>query len=117
MAVAAQLNGPRYSYVSITAGPGAGGDWSDAVSMSKKNTDALFFSRTGAGVGTVTIQFRLPHAGNAWVDYVTDESLATGERFRLDDKAAGVRWRAGIKEDSSADDTYTSGTIIVGFDW
>jgi len=112
-----KLNGPRYKYASIDTGPGSGGYWSDAVSMRNESTDALFWVRTGAGVGTITIQYKLPHTGAAWVDYVTDENLAIGERFRLDDKAAGVRWRAGIKEDTSADNTYTSGTIVTGFDW
>jgi len=35
----------------------------------------------------------------------------------VDDAGAGVKWRAGIEEDTSALSTYTSGTIIVGFDW
>ena len=109
-------NGDRYAYATIDTAPGADGYWCDSVSMSSKNTKAMFFSRRGGGTATVTIQFKCP--GDAdWTDLTTDESLADGERLRVDDFASGVKYRAGIKEDSSADDTYTSGTITVGFDW
>jgi hypothetical protein len=47
----------------------------------------------------------------------TGPAAETGARFRLDDHGAGVQWRAGILEDTSADPTYVSGTVIVGFDW
>lgn len=107
-----KLNGPRYAYASIDTAPGADGYWSDSVSMSQKNTDVLFFSRSGGGLGTVTIQFKLPHTGSVWQDYYTTESLVDGARLRVADQGAGVKWRAGIKNAA-----YTSETIIVGFDW
>ncbi len=105
-----------HSYASIDEAPVADGYWCEEVSMNKNKTNKLYWSRRGAGVGTVTIQFRCP-GDSAWTDYVTDEGLASGERFIIDDNAAGVRWRTGIKEDTSADNTYTSGTITVGLDW
>jgi len=117
MAGNAKLNGPRYKYAKIDTAPGSGGYWSDSVSMSKENANQLFFSRSGAGIGTVVIQYQLPHTGAGWIDYDSPISLVDGVRCRLDDMAAGVKWRAGIEEDTSADSTYTSGTIIVGFDW
>ena len=113
----AKLNGPRYHYASIDTAPGSGGYWSDSVSMSQENANELFFSQSGAGVGEVTLQFKLPHAGSLWTDYVTTESLESGTRIKIADRAAGVKWRAGIKEDTSADPTYTIGTIVCGFDW
>jgi len=113
----AKLNGPRYHYASIDTAPGADGYWSDSVSMSKVNANELFFSQSGGGSGVVVIQFQLPHTGAAWQDYDSPVALSDGVRCRLDDRAAGVKWRAGIKEDTSADPTYTSGTIICGFDW
>jgi len=117
MAGNAKLNGPRYHYASIDTAPGSGGYWSDAVSMSAVNANRLQFSRSGGGVGTVLIQYKLPHTGAAWVDYDSPISLVDGVRCVVDDAGAGVKWRAGIEEDTSALSTYTSGTIIVGFDW
>jgi len=115
----AKLNGPRYHYASIDTAPGSGGYWSDAVSMSKVNANQLFWSRSGEGLGTVFLQFQLPHTGAAWTDYISGQDLVDGERFRLDDMGAGVKWRTGIKEDTSADPitVAVSGTTIVGFDW
>ncbi len=117
MAAIVKRNGSRYAYVVITEGPGTDGDWCDSVSMSQKNVTQLIFSQSGGGVGTVVLQYKLPHNGAVWTDYVTSETLVTGVRLRLSDPAAGVKWRAGIKEDTSADPTYVSGTVIVGFDW
>ena len=112
-----KANGSRYSYASIDTAPGTDGYWCDSVSMSAKKTDALFFSQREDGVGVVTLQFKTPEAGSEWTDYATTLTFEEGARFRIDDMAAGVKWRAGIKEDTSADPTYTSGTIIVGLDW
>lgn len=112
-----QLSGPRFAYAKIDEAPGTGGFWSAAVSMSQKNTDRLSFSFSGGGVGEVTIQYKLPHIGAAWQDYDSPISLVDGVKAVLDDKSAGVRWRVGIKEDTSADPTFTSGDCIVGFDW
>jgi len=107
-----QLNGERYAYASIDTAPGAAGYWSKPVALSQVNANALFFSRSGGGVGTVTIQFKLPHTGSTWQDYYTTESLVDGARLRVADQGAGVKWRAGVKNAA-----YTSGTIVVGFDW
>ena len=107
-----KLNGPRYKYASIDTAPSVGGYWSDSVSMVSENTNELFFSISGGGAGTVTIQYKLPHTAAAWTDYTTIETLETGARFRLDDHGAGVKWHAGIKLAG-----YSSGTVIVGFDW
>lgn len=107
-----KLNGPRYKYASIDAAPGADGYWSDTVSMVYESTDELFLNVSGGGVATVTIQYKLPHTGAIWTDYVTTETLETGARFRLDDHGAGVKWRVGVKNGN-----HTSDTIIVGLDW
>jgi len=112
-----QLKGPRYKYASIDTAPGAAGYWSEPVSLTQARSEALFFSRSGGGVGTVTLQYKLPYSGSSWQDYDSPISLVDGVRCRLDDMGGGVKWRAGIKEDTSADSTFTSGTIVVGFDW
>ena len=108
----AKLNGPRYHYASIDTAPGADGYWSDAVSMSAVNANELFLNVSGGGTATITIQYKLPHAGAAWTDYTTTETLTSGARFRLDDHGAGVKWRVGVKNAA-----YSANTIIVGFDW
>ena len=113
----AKLNGPRYQYASIDTAPGSGGYWSDAVSMSKVNANQLFLTVSGGGVGTVTVQYMLPHTGAIWTDYLTTETLTNGARLKLDDMGAGVKWRAGVEEDTSADPHTITGTVIVGFDW
>jgi len=107
-----QLNGERYAYASIDTAPGAAGYWSKPVALSQARSEALFASVSGGGVGTVTIQFKLPHTGSTWQDYYTTESLVDGARLRVADQGAGVKWRAGVKNAA-----YTSGTIVVGFDW
>lgn len=106
------MTGPRFRYAFIDTAPGADGYWSDSISMSKKKIDGLFFSFSGGGVATVTIQYQLPHTGAEWVDYLTTETIASGTRLRVGDEAAGVKWRAGIKQGG-----HTSGTCVVGFDW
>ena len=108
----AKLNKPRSRYASIDTAPGADGYWSDAVGLTDVKADELFLSVSGGGSATVAVQYKLPHTGAAWVDYTTDETLETGARFRLDDHGAGVKWRVGVKNAA-----YSSGTIIVGFDW
>ena len=112
MAGNAKLNGPRYKYASIDTAPGTGGYWCDSVSMSAENANELFLNVSGGGTATVTVQYKLPHTGSVWTDYVTTETLESGARFRLDDHGAGVKWRVGVKSGG-----YASDTIIVGFDW
>jgi len=107
-----QLKGPRYKYASIDTAPGAAGYWSEPVSLSQARSEAIFFTSSGGGVGTVTLQFKLPHTGAAWQDYTTDETIADGVRLRISDQGGGVKWRAGIKQGA-----YTSGTVVCGFDW
>jgi len=108
----AKLNGPRFKYASIDAAPGADGYWCESVSMVNVKADELFLNVSGGGSATVTVQYKLPHTGAIWTDYTTSETLTTGARFRLDDHGAGVKWRVGVKNTA-----YSSGTIIVGFDW
>lgn len=107
-----KLNGDRYRYASIDTAPGADGYWSDAISMSSVRVDALFASVSGGGSATVTLQYKLPHTGAAWTDYLTTETLTNGARVKLNDYGAGVKWRMGVKNGNLASDT-----VIVGFDW
>ncbi len=107
-----QQTKPRYEYVTVTEGPPADGSWCNGVNMTGHKTDELFFSRRGGGSATISIQFKTGESGAAWTDYLTDVDLSDGARCILDDHGAGVRWRAGVKENG-----WSSGTVIVGFDW
>ena len=106
-----KLNGNRYSYATVDAAPGADGYWCNSVSMTSKDTKAIFFSQRGGGVATVTIQFRCP-GDSSWTDLTTNEIIEDGVRFRVDDFGAGVKYRAGVKNGA-----YSSGDVIIGFDW
>ena len=106
-----QSQGDRYSYATIDTAPGADGYWCPSVSMSKKNTLELFFSRRGGGVGIISLQFQC-QGDSGWTDYDHDLDLEDGARCILDDHGAGVKWRAGIKQGN-----FTSGEITLGFDW
>jgi len=109
----AKSNGERYKYAKIDTAPAAAGYWCDSVSMSKVNAKSLFISVWGGGSATVTIQFKTADPVNgAWTDYSTDETIEDGSRFILEDWAAGVKWRVGVKSGG-----YSSGTVWVGIDW
>lgn len=62
---------------------------------------------------TITLQFKCD--GDAgWQDYLdfAGSTLAVGNRLIIEDTAAGVRYRAGVK-----DGDFISGKITFGFDW
>jgi len=74
-----QLSGRHYEYASIDTAPGANGYWCNPVTVEKsKSVDALFFSRSGGGSATPTIQFKLPHDGAAWQDYLNGDVMEQG---------------------------------------
>jgi len=62
---------------------------------------------------TVSLQYKCD-GDLGWQDYVSldGSSLAVGNRLLMEDFAANVKWRAGVK-----DGDFTSGTITLGFDW
>lgn len=62
---------------------------------------------------TVTLQYKC--SGDlGWQNYVdlSGSELAVGNRLIIEDTAADVRYRAGVK-----DGDFTSGSITFGFDW
>jgi len=106
-----------WKYATVDTDPDASGYWTTDVVPSNTN-GKMFFSVTGTGVMTVTLQFILS-GQSTWTDYDTYTVAAgwagsgeTSPRVVLDDKGEGVRWRAGVK-----DDDYTSGSNKFGFDW
>jgi len=106
------VNGERYSYIQVTEAPPADGSWCNSVSMSAKNASPLFFSRRGGGSANIAIQFKTPETGSEWTDYEHDLTLDDGVRCILEDQGHGVKWRAGVKSGG-----WSSGTVIIGFDW
>ncbi len=107
-----EYNGPHFKHVLIDTAPGASGVWCQSVSMSKVNATRLIASRRGGGLGEVSIQFYTGEAGAAWQDYVGDLDIVDGNRLLIEDHAAGVKWRIGVKQNN-----YISGNIRVGIDW
>jgi hypothetical protein len=61
----------------------------------------------------VALQFKCD-GDIGWQDYkpLDGSVLDVGNRFAIDDLAANVLWRAGVK-----DEEYVSGSLTFGFDW
>ena len=81
------------------------------IKRSRRDISQIYFSvRDAAGTGTmtVTLQFICP-GETVWTDYDTYTAVT---RLLIEGAAAGVSWRAGVK-----DADYTSGELIFGFDW
>ena len=83
------------------------------VYFSIREEEADSSGASDLAVMTVTLQFRC-EGDLGWQDYVPLDGsiLAVGNRVALEDTAAGVWWRAGVKYYE-----YTSGSVTFGFDW
>ena len=102
----------HFEHALIDTAPGASGFWCQSVSMSRANASRLICSRRGGGAGTVSIQYQTAETGATWQDYVGDLEVVDGNRLLIEDHAAGVKWRIGVKQGD-----YISGDIRVGIDW
>lgn len=111
-------------YVVIDSTPPVGGFWTNIVAqrrsgLYKSNILKMFFSvreyEDSPAVGSVItpiLQFKC-EGDNGWTDYNNNgTAFVVGDRLLIDSNAAGVKWRAGVKEGG-----YTSGSMILGFDW
>lgn len=115
------------SYAHVDVAPGADGFFTEAVTP-RRLKDNLFFSireaeseesedsndSSGAGTDvTVVLQFQCK-GDDIWQTYNHNDGadLVPGDRFKIDDSAAAVRWRAGVLYGG-----YTSGAVRFGFDW
>jgi len=114
------------SYAHVDVAPGADGFFTEAVTP-RRLKDNLFFSIREAeseesGVEessgsttdiTVVLQFQCK-GDDIWQNYNYNDGaeLVPGDRFKIDDSAAAVRWRAGVLYGG-----YTSGAVRFGFDW
>jgi len=103
--------GDRATYAVIDEAPVAAGYWCQSVSPVSKGTKSLFFSFTGGGVATATIQFQIP-GDTTWTDYDTDETFVSGSFYIIENWSANTKWRVGVKEGD-----YSSGDCKIGLCW
>ena len=117
------------SYATVDTDPGAGGFFTDPVTPRRLHDDLFFSIRetedadvssadpldsSGAETDiTVVLQFQCK-GDDRWQNYNYNDGtvLAIGDRFKIEDTGAGVRWRAGVEAGG-----YTFGAVKFGFDW
>ena len=118
----------NHEYATVDTRPSSAGYFTNEVDvrlLSKNDkVKKIFFSirETNADISaapsalsTVTVVLQYKCSGDAaWTDFIdlAGSTFAIGNRVLLDDCAADVRWRAGVR-----DDEYTSGSVTFGFDW
>ena len=99
-----------YQYATVDTAPGAAGYYTNAVGIRQKRlVRTIWFSIRGAGQMSVTLQFKCP-GDTDWTDYNTYNASNTRKLIR--GGAAGVHWRAGVKQGDRI-----SGECVFGFDW
>lgn len=120
-------SGEFYKYATVDTNPGAEGYWTEEISIrflkKKLKVEKVFFSirefeadsseASDTSDVTVRLQFKCP--GDAgWQDLYRNSGSGNlvGERIAIEDTAANVLWRAGVK-----DGDYVSGKVTFGFDW
>ena len=108
MSVNSQSSAGRYEYATVDTDPAAAGYWTNEINPRGKSQNQVYFSLRGSGSMTVTLQF-ICTGDASWTDYDTYTAVT---RLKIEGAAAGVRWRAGVK-----DTDYTSGSLTFGFDW
>ena len=104
-----QHTSSRYEYAVVDVDAPSAGYWTNAVNPKRESGSHVYFSIRGPGTMTVTLQFMHTPMDTTWVDYAT---YTAATRVKISESAAGVRWRAGVK-----DADWTSGYLTFGFDW
>jgi len=116
------------SYATVDEDPGVGGYFTEAVTPRRLHDDLYFSIReaekqessadpldsSGAETDiTVVLQFQCK-GDDRWQNYNYNDGtvLTIGDRFKIEDTGAGVRWRAGVEAGG-----YTFGAVKFGFDW
>jgi hypothetical protein len=107
--------GSYKEYATVNTAPGASGYFTNSINPrqieDKKGGRDVFFSVRDSGTAAnmvITIQFK-HETDSDWTDY---GNTAAVQRQVLEDKGAGIFWRAGVK-----DGDYTDGSLTFGFDW
>ena len=125
-----RASGTNYEYATVDSQPTGGAYYTNEVCVrdliKKYKIKNFFFSirefeadssqASDTSNMTVSLQFKCP-GDLGWQDYVplgitAHNYFTAGNRFAMDECAADVFWRAGIK-----DNYYISGKITFGFDW
>jgi len=114
------------SYAHVDVAPGVDGFFTEAVTP-RRLKDNLFFSireaeseesgveESSSSITDITVVLQFQCKGDdIWQNYNYNDGaeLVPGDRFKIDDSAAAVRWRAGVLYGG-----YTSGAVRFGFDW
>jgi len=99
-----------YQYATVDTDPTSAGYYTNAVGIRQlKGVEEIYFSIRGSGQMNVTLQFKCP-GDSGWTDYNAYNTSSI--RKKITGGAAGVQWRAGVKEGDRI-----SGECIFGFDW
>ena len=99
-----------YQYATVDTAPVAAGYWTNAVNARQlNNVRDIYFSIRGTGEMVVTLQFKCS-GDDDWTDHET--YTVSQMRIPVPGRAAGVRWRAGVKSGDRI-----SGELTFGFDW
>jgi len=116
------------SYATVDEAPEADGFFTESVTPRRLHDDLYFSIRevdkdessadsldsSGATTDvTVVLQFQCK-GDDRWQTYNYNDgaALVVGDRFKIEDTGAGVRWRAGV-----LDGGYVFGAVKFGFDW
>ena len=111
-----RTSGEYKEYATVDTAPGSAGYWTNSVSLRQRQITKLFFSLRDGGAsagdwdGTVTLQFKCS-GDSDWTDYDTYTSTDIPRKL-IEGNAGHVIWRIGVKETE-----YTSGSLVLGFDW
>jgi len=81
------------------------------ITPQRNKIEKIFFSQRGSGSGTIKLQFKCS-IDDDFIDFLHDEDISSGARFVIDTVNEYVEWRAILEVAS-----YSSGTVIFGFDW
>lgn len=115
------------SYAHVDVAPGVEGYFTEPIiprrlkdslffsvreAVSEESDDSMDSSGTVADV-TVVLQFQCK-GDDIWQNYNYNDGTAfvVGDRFKIDDAAGGLRWRAGVLFGG-----YVNGAVKFGFDW
>jgi len=112
-------SGHKYATVDTAPANDSGGYFTSVVTPRSEKIDRFYFSiretSPDSSASSVTVKLQYKCSSDAdWTDILNNgEDWAIGDRVAISDYAAGVQYRAGVKDNSD----YTSGSVTFGFDW
>lgn len=100
-----------YERVVVNTAPGAEGAFTNPVNQRTLKVSKLFLAVQGSGEFTPVLQFKLK-GDSDFTDFVDGSELVPGTLKEVAADAAGLIWRAGIKQGG-----FTSGEAIISITW